>query len=435
MITKIYSKLFTSTAVIGLFLIAVSCSTSNKFNGFSYDPEGSTVTTDKQVQPQHKRTIGINSEQIWLSNEFAGARMNDFYKVSDSLYRVVIKPEIVPVNDSPWYSFKIWSDTARSINLQLTYQHGEHRYIPELSHDGRHWETIDSTNYEPDSLDGTATLHLDINKDTLWVSAQELFTNKTFTHWADSLALKPSVSLDTVGYSHERRPIVKMHIGDKDGPKKRGILIITGRLHPPEVTGQLACTFFIDELTADTPLAKRFRTQFEVWAYPFANPDGVQDGHWRTNGAGVDLNRDWQHFHQPETFYIKNDLLKLKDDSLRKVYYGMDFHSTNENVFYPINKDIVTFPNNFTYAWIDSLEHEFPNYPIEVEPFDTSSPITKNWIYHTFGADAVTYEVNDTVNRDSMQAVAKENARIIMRQLLKAKKEGAHSGSPSIGND
>jgi len=407
--------------VVLLLLVVVSCSSSKKFTGFSYDPKGSTVTTDKVIHPQHKRTIGIRDDDVWVSNEFAGARMSDFYKVSDSLYRVVIKPEIYPVNDSPWYSFKIWSNTSKHVDLQLTYQHGDHRYVPNLSHDGIHWKTIDNTNYQADTLNGTATLSLDISKDTLWVSAQELFTEKNFSSWADSMATQPFVELDTVGYTHDRRPIVKMHIADPKGSTKRGVLIITGRLHPPEVTGEMACKTFIDELTSDTKLASKFRKQFEIWAYPFANPDGVQRGNWRTNGAGVDLNRDWKYFNQPETYSIKNDLLKLKDDSLRKVFYGMDFHSTDENIFYPINRNVSTFPEDFTYAWIDSLRQKFPDYPFEVEPFDTSSPITKNWIYHTFGADAVTYEVNDTVNRDSMRAVTKESAQLIMRGLLNAK--------------
>jgi hypothetical protein len=32
-----------------------------------------------------------------------------------------------------------------------------------------------------------------------------------------------------------------------------------------------------------------------------ANPDGVDKGHWRLNDGGVDLNRDWGPFTQPET--------------------------------------------------------------------------------------------------------------------------------------
>lgn len=398
--------------------VLISCS-SEKFSGYAYDPEDVTETTDKETNPHYKRTIGVDS--IWVSNEFAGARMSDFYQINDSLYRVVINPERDAINNSPWYAFKIWADTARTINLQLQYNHGNHRYIPKLSRDGSTWETIDSTNFQADTA--SATLTVDLDERELWISAQELITQNDFRQWADSLSSIPFVTQDTVGFSHNNRPIVKVHISESESDQPRGIMIITGRLHPPEVPGAIGAQAFIDELTAETELASAFRKKFEVWAYPFANPDGVQQGHWRYNDRGVDLNRDWEHFNQPEPRAIRDDLLPLKEDSLRRVYYGIDFHSTNENIFYPINKEIETFPDDFTYSWIDSLQQKFPNYPIEVEPFPTNSPITKNWIFHTFGADAVTYEISDTAPRDRMQNVTRESARIIMRQLLDQWKE------------
>lgn len=407
--------------ILVLIMLTAGCS-SSKFSGFSYDPEGVTITTDKEITPQHRRTIGISEDGIWLTNEFAGARMNDFYKIDDSLYQVVLEPENHPINNSTWYSFKIWADTAKTIKLLLSYRQGDHRYYPELSTDGRNWSSIDSTSFQEDTTNGTATLELELSPEPLWVSAQELLTAEDYAAWADSLAQKPFVRRDTVGYSHQNRPIKKITIDEVDGGKNRGVLIITGRLHPPEVTGALASLIFIEELVSDSDLAKEFRRHFEVLAYPFANPDGVQNGHWRHNGAGIDLNRDWENFNQPETRAIRDDLLaNVKSDPTKKVFYGIDFHSTNENIFYPINRDIKTFPDDFTYVWTDSLIAAFPDTEFEVEPFDTSSPITKNWIYHTFGADAVTYEVDDGADREKLKAIAQKSARLIMELLLKEK--------------
>lgn len=411
---------FKSSAVLVLLIFLVSCSASEKFTGFSYDPEGATITTDKEIAPQHERTIGISNDGIWLTNEFAGARMNDFYKVNDTLYQVVLEPENHPVNNSPWYAFKIWADTAKTVNIRLSYRHGEHRYYPELSSDGSTWTSIDTTSYRPDTLNGTATLTLDLTEEPLWVSAQELLTTDDYTQWADSLSQQPFVTQDTVGYSHQKRPIKKLTISDLPKNGTHGVLIITGRLHPPEVTGALASLIFLEELASDTELAKRFRQNFEVIAYPFANPDGVENGHWRHNAGGIDLNRDWIAFNQPETQAIRDDIiLHVNSDTLKKVFYGIDFHSTNENIFYPINKDIKTFPEDFTYTWVDSLITAFPDQEFSVEPFDTSSPITKNWIYRTFDADAVTYEVDDSADRARLKEIAKKSAQLVMINLLK----------------
>lgn len=417
LISRFNTSYLLSFSVLIVMLLA-SCTSTEDFSGYSYDPDGVTETTDKELNAHYKRIIGVNGGNIWVSNEFEGARLSDFYQMEDSLYSIIIKPERDAINNSPWYAFKIWGDTDHTIDLKLQYENGDHRYIPKLSSNGKQWSTIDHDKYKADTSDGTATLSLDLNDDTLWVSAQELFTFDDFNRWADSLSGKNWVSLDRVGYSHLNYPIMKMNITETVTSQKRGVLIITGRLHPPEVTGSLATEVFIEELASDSKLAAEFRNKFEVWAYPFANPDGVQLGHWRYNARGVDLNRDWQHFNQPEPRAIRDDLLPIKDDSLRRVYYGIDFHSTDENIFYPINRDIETFPDDFTYEWIDILQNEFPDYPVEVEPFPPNSPITKNWIFHTFGADAVTYEISDEAPRDKIDTVTRESARIIMRQLL-----------------
>jgi len=414
-------RLFTQL-LIALFVLA-GCSTSDKFTGFSYDPEGVTETSDKEINQQYKKVIGVDGRSVWISNEFSGARVNDFYQVNDTLYRAVIEPENEDINNSPWYAFKIWSSAPQTIDLQLSYKHGTHRYIPKLSNSGQDWQRIDSTAYQADTLDGTATLTLALEPQPTWVSSQELLTQSDYTTWMKLLNQRSWVSLDTVGYSHDQRPITKMTINQTNADQKRGVVIITGRQHPPEVTGAIASRIFINEMMSNSDIAQAFRQEFEVWTYPLVNPDGVQRGHWRHNAAGVDLNRDWQNFNQPETQAVRDDLLPIKEDSLRRVYYGIDFHSTNENLFYPINRDISTFPEDFTYEWIEEMKAQFPDYPVSVEPFDTSSPITKNWIYRTFGADAVTYELNDRANRDRLRTITRANARIIMEKLLEAKKQ------------
>jgi len=407
-------------AILILAAVAAGCSTSQEFTGFSYDPPGATVTTSKELTPQHKRTIGIREDGVWFTNEFNGARLNDFYRVNDTLYRAVIRPENAPINNSPWYAFKAWSNRSQEAWIELEYENGEHRYYPEISRDGRSWSPIDSAAYRPDTLKGTAKLRLNLSPDTLWVGAQEVIGRDIYDWWASNLTEYPFVRRDTVGYSHQGRPIEKMSITQVNGDQKRGVVIITSRLHPPEITGQLACFAFLERITAFSELAAAFRNRFEVIAFPFANPDGADNGHWRHNAGGVDLNRDWSAFNQPETRAIRDHLLKtVKSDSLLNVFYGIDFHSTDENIFYPINRSIDTFPEDFSFALIDSIRTAFRDVDFAVEPFDTSSPITKNWIFHTFGADALTYEVNDRADRQELAAIAQKAADAMMRMLLR----------------
>src|SRR5699024_12486981 len=98
-VNRSYS-IFILSIMWGAILLISGCSTSEQFTGYSYDPEGTTNTTDKEIELKHKRTIGINKDGVWVSNAFNGARMNDCYKVSDSLYQNVIYPDRPPVDSS-----------------------------------------------------------------------------------------------------------------------------------------------------------------------------------------------------------------------------------------------------------------------------------------------------------------------------------------------
>jgi len=133
------------TVFIVSLLIVFGCeSNEDKITKLPYDPEGATITTDKEIFPQHYRTISFNNTGVFVSNEFEGARLNDFYQVNDSTYTAVIIPENAPINNSAWYSFKIWAGDEQTIKLNLDYIDGYHRYRPKVSSDGINWSLLDT---------------------------------------------------------------------------------------------------------------------------------------------------------------------------------------------------------------------------------------------------------------------------------------------------
>ena len=164
-------------------------------------------------------------------------------------------------------------------------------------------------------------------------------------------------------------------------------------------------------------LAQTFRTNFHIIAYPMMNPDGVEQGHWRHNSKGIDLNRDWEYFRQPETRSVRDALLPLADGRY-EVVYGIDFHSTNENVFYPINEAVITGIDNLTQRWFPFVAEANPELNFRSEEFEPNSPIAKNWVYKTFGTDALTFEVEDELSEEAMQHLGRSAAESLMKLLL-----------------
>ena len=72
---------------------------------------------------------------------------------------------------------------------------------------------------------------------------------------------------------------------------------------------------------------RKFRTQFNIYAFPLLNPDGADMGMWRHNANGKDLNRDWVEFSQPETQTVR-DYLDGKVDDGKNIQFAVDFHTS-----------------------------------------------------------------------------------------------------------
>lgn len=434
---KNYTQFMTFLSKYTLFitagLVLFTACKSSEFSGYSYDPEGVTDTETRVITPQHKRTIGFMEDGVWFTNEFKGARISDAYRVGKLHYKLIIDPEIAPINSSSWYGFKVWSQQPQNITVEMEYPEGRQRYIPKLSRNkGKIWSFIDSTKYTLNN--GNGLLELDVDSDTLWVTAQEIETTNEFNDWLSSISLKSFVQTSVAGSSHQGRPVKMIKMSQYSDVPVKGVVIVYGRQHPPEIPGYLVGLHFLDALAADTELAQKFRTYFDVWAFPMMNPDGADNGHWRTNAGGIDLNRDWQYFNQPETAAVQQALLPLKNRQNRKVFYGVDFHSTSYNVLYPIEKDENTFPLHYTYRWADQLIEELPNVEIRIEPFPTDSPIAKNWTYHTFGSDAVTFEVWDEMPRDQLKEFGTKAAEIFMKDMIEEyrKEFGEEAENPAL---
>lgn len=409
-----YAKVFIFGA-----LLTLSCKSSKEFTGFNYDPPDVTNTVSKQVELQPKRVIGTGTPKVWVSNEFKGARLSDFIQISDHLFQVNISPELAPINNSPWYAFKIWSDEPQNIELILNYKEARHRYHPKISHDGTKWSLMDSALISVDTTTGNTTFSLAISQDTTWISAQELETTTHFEEWLTQLAQKPFIDIKDIGYSHFGAPIKEVQINHIHQDSSKKVLLVLGRQHPPEIPGFKTTLYFLEELAGSQEIAIEFRKKYVVLAYPMMNPDGSDNGHWRYNAGGVDLNRDWVNFNQPETRAVRDAVNTFMKDPSTDLIYGVDFHSTDENIFYPILPELPRPKGDITYPWINDIKSAFPNTLMVIEAFDTSSPISKNWIYKTFGADALTYEVNDSIKRDDLEKIARYAARSLMKKLLK----------------
>ena len=280
---------------------------------------------------------------------------------------------------------------------------------------GESWRPLDSSAVTIDTVAREATMLLDVGPDTLWVAGQEMMTSSSFDSWTESLAEKPYVDRRVAGKSGRGRPLYALEFGN---PSVNKHVMIIGRQHPPEATGTMGLLSFVEELVSETPLASEFRESFRVHVVPLVNPDGVDLGHWRHNTGGVDLNRDWEAFNQPETRVVRELLTEALDEPGHELWFAVDFHSTQRDVFYTLDRSLETDPPGITDRWLNYISEQLPHYEVRDGPSGVDGPVSKSWFYKTYQAPALIYEVGDRTDRALIREVATTAARGTMEILL-----------------
>jgi predicted deacylase len=416
-------RTFILLLVLVISVAAARAQADKKFKGQA--PVRKVDTSPRPVQMQYQTTYRFPELGISVSNQFEGARLNGMLRRADTLI-AWITPENAPINPSPWYAFKLWADEPREVYIKLTYQDARHRYYPKLSRDGLRWTALDSADYREfnkgdadfgvGSLPEYVQMRLSVGPDTLWVAGQELQTSRHVDAWMDSLARKDFIQTATFGQSRLGRPMRMMTISE--AKKSDKVILVISRQHPPEVTGYLAMKAFTETLAADSKLARKFRKEYTVLAVPLMNPDGVDMGHWRHAAGGVDLNRDWAQQHHPEIQSLKAMLDEKLAAENGRLYFGIDFHSTWDDIYYTLDSTVTTHAPGLVDAWLLGIGEAIPDYKINAKANISSAGVSKNYLYNEYGAESLVYEVGDNTPRPFVKQKGEIAAGQLMQLLL-----------------
>ena len=369
-------------------------------------------TRDKTIQVQVKKAWQLG--HLTFSNTFDGARLNDIVRENDSTFIAYIRPENRPINPSPWYAFTINTDSAGTYYCILDYDDYAHRYSPKVGHSGT-FVALDTSAI--DSLSPhQVRIRLTLQPGEITLAGQPVVSSGDVDAWMDAFAEKWDLRYRTYGNSREGRPLNYLDISR--GHKRRPIVVLLCRQHPPEVTGWFALQYFLMELMENTEFSKAFLDKYRVVVYPILNPDGVNGGFWRHNTGGVDLNRDWSEYRQPEIAQTVQHIVKLARD--QPVVLALDFHSTYSDIFY--TNDESEKPSvlpGFKDEWLNTLRSGYPEFQFEERNSMPQTPVSKNWFYRYFNATAITYEIGDNTPEDIIELKGRASAAAMMAILAR----------------
>lgn len=344
------------------------------------------------------------STQVSLYLDFDGAPASACAVTGERAFTLLVSPEHAPpINPSPWYAFRYEAKGDDPLTVTLRYLGGRHRYQPKW------FGNAESRDVAALVSDDGAEAVLALPPGNGMVSAQEMIVADDTRADLDRWSAVSGARVFTLGRSLDGRPIEAIRLGRRTAPR---LVILIGRQHPPEVTGAIAMQAFVDTIAARA----RALGDVQFLVVPMLNPDGVARGHWRANRGGLDLNRDWGPFTQPETRAVKMWLDALPA-GIRPVLM-VDFHSTARNLFYVQGDEASAAQKRFLTAWLEGRETAVAGYPYSLEPRNANpgSGTAKNWFFASYAIPAYTYEVADTADR----AATRKMAALLAETLLPA---------------
>ena len=392
---------------------------------------------NQKLRQSSDPTLACDTGIYSIHGGYPGARTGSCTVLGTNEVRLTIEPEDSGViNPSPWYGFRVaqrpseLSGNSQPLEVLLTYASGhEHRYSPKVSQDRFHWSPLAAPNLALHESAGSARLLLTVPESGLYVSAQPNLQADWYSSWTQQLHHAwPEMARELIGYSVERRPIEAM-FSEREAPY---LVVLLGRSHPPETTGAQALRDFMLHLASlrrDACASGHpahiclFFVDYGFLLVPLVNPDGVAGGHWRHNANGVDLNRDWGVFSQPETKAVQ----KVVDSLLasgRELRLALDFHSTRRNVFFTQTDKDITDPPVFARQWLkraagiaSTYEIDLPVY--EYAPREVSDQGTaKNHFFVRYGVPSITYETGDETLSREIEQSSQTFARAMVDTLM-----------------
>jgi cytosolic carboxypeptidase protein 6 len=328
-------------------------------------------------------------------------------RVSDGEIVLDVIPEGTPINGSPWYAFRLDADHDARLRVTLDYGTYEHRYSPKFTRDGVSWASVRQRDVVVAADERRASMTLSLEAGTTFVAAQPILTPNAMHDWARATLAPHRFEQVEYGRSVDGQPLIAYRGGD--GPQ---LIYAMTRQHPPETTGAVAFRAFVERIMSDAAEARAFRERFRILLAPAPNPDGVLRGHWRWGNGGLDLNRDWRDFTQPETRALRD--LILAEAQNRQTVAFFDFHSTRRNVVYapPLDADSPTI--DFLPILRERLDravsHELPWTYSHSETGNTS----KRWALEALHAPGLTIELDDEASEAEAQRIGRAIADALM---------------------
>ena len=226
-----------------------------------------------------------------------------------------------------WFYFRLQGAEGYPCKINITnagkssYAVAWEDYQVRASYDRYTWFQV------PTHYDGN-TLSIEVmpKKNSIYLAYFAPFTYEQHLDLVHQAQLSNRCVLTNLGNTVEGRDIDLLIAGEPSPDKKR--IWIIARQHAGEPMSEWFMQGFLNRLLdEDDPASLQLLNKAVFYLVPNMNIDGSINGNLRANGAGLDLNREWQNpspEKSPEVYYVKQ---KMKETGID---LSLDIHGDEE---------------------------------------------------------------------------------------------------------
>ncbi len=409
----------TALAALAALSVIVKAAVAVPFASGSPRPaDESFAGTGSTVELQERRVWTFDAGsgvQVCIDNLFSGARLNGCEQVGPREFRVVVAPEREPINPSPWYAFRLRSSKPCEVTLRLAIATAKARPRAWASRDGRRWAMAPDSQWTGEPGARECTIKVSIVPDPIFIASNQMIGIEELDAWSTRVAMESGVPVQQIGRSTGGRPILAFTLNPTAPPDH---VVVIGRQHPPEVSGSVGLMKFIERLQQSDAALADFGKRFRITVIPLVNPDGVHEGQWRCTLGGVDANRDWHDFSQPETRAVRDAILALQREPGSRIHLLLDLHATDRDVLYTPAPGSAVEPAGFVEAWLAGVQARFPREQLESTATHNVDQWTfKRWAAEVIKAPGITIEFGSLTPNERIAAKSRVFAEVMAEVL------------------
>jgi len=107
-----------------------------------------------------------------------------------------------------------------------------------------------------------------------------------------------------------------------------------------------------------------------------------------------------------------------------KFYFGVDFHSTWEDIYYIIDPEFTGNMRGLVPEMIDSMSKNIQGYVANIQPRQYDAKISSlSYFFDQFGAESLVFESGDETPRDLLKKKGEISAIELMEIMLEKQNE------------